>query len=49
MRNIDYLSLGVDDQPLFHGRIAIQMYADCMKSFRENMAEFLDDLALLER
>ncbi|TVU38707.1 hypothetical protein EJB05_12091 [Eragrostis curvula] len=41
-RNIEYLTLGVDDQPLFHGRTAIQMYADYMKSFRENMAEFLD-------
>ncbi|GJN11476.1 hypothetical protein PR202_ga29674 [Eleusine coracana subsp. coracana] len=41
-RNIEYLTIGVDDQPLFHGRTAIQMYADYMKSFRENMAEFLN-------
>ncbi|KXG36427.1 beta-amylase [Sorghum bicolor] len=42
VRNIEYLTLGVDDQPLFHGRTAIQLYADYMKSFRENMADFLD-------
>jgi len=42
MRNIEYLTIGVDDQPLFQGRTAIQLYADYMKSFRENMAEFLD-------
>ncbi|KAG8080224.1 hypothetical protein GUJ93_ZPchr0007g5253 [Zizania palustris] len=42
VRNIESLTLGVDDQPLFHGRTPIQMYADYMKSFRENMAEFLD-------
>lgn len=27
-RNIEYLTLGVDDQPLFHGRTAIQVLAD---------------------
>uniref|UniRef100_A0A453BCR7 Beta-amylase n=1 Tax=Aegilops tauschii subsp. strangulata TaxID=200361 RepID=A0A453BCR7_AEGTS len=41
-RNIEYLTLGVDDQPLFHGRTAVQMYADYMASFRENMKKFLD-------
>ncbi|KQK15872.1 hypothetical protein BRADI_1g25440v3 [Brachypodium distachyon] len=41
-RNIEYLTLGVDDQPLFHGRTAIQMYTDYMASFRENMKEFLN-------
>ncbi|VAI11713.1 unnamed protein product [Triticum turgidum subsp. durum] len=41
-RNIEYLTLGVDDQPLFHGRSAVQMYADYMASFRDNMKEFLD-------
>ncbi|VAH29292.1 unnamed protein product [Triticum turgidum subsp. durum] len=41
-RNIEYLTLGVDDQPLFHGRTAVQMYADYMTSFRENMKKFLD-------
>jgi beta-amylase len=25
LRNIEYLTLGVDDQPLFHGRTAIQV------------------------
>ncbi|KAJ3704177.1 hypothetical protein LUZ61_007882 [Rhynchospora tenuis] len=41
-RNEECLSLGVDDQPLFFGRTAIQMYRDYMKSFRENMKDFLD-------
>ncbi|KAL6871501.1 hypothetical protein ACP4OV_014330 [Aristida adscensionis] len=41
-RNREYLTIGVDDQPLFYGRTAIQLYADFMKSFRENMADFLN-------
>lgn len=41
-RNEEYLSLGVDHQPLFGGRTAIEMYSDYMKSFRENMADFLE-------
>lgn len=41
-RNQEYLTIGVDDRPLFHGRTAIQLYADFMKSFRENMADFLE-------
>ncbi|XP_078168312.1 beta-amylase-like isoform X2 [Carex rostrata] len=41
-RNEEYLTLGVDDQPLFFGRTAIQMYRDYMKSFRENMNDLLD-------
>ncbi|XP_057525945.1 beta-amylase-like isoform X2 [Amaranthus tricolor] len=41
-RNVEYLSLGVDNQHLFHGRSAIQIYGDFMKSFRENMADFLE-------
>ncbi|KAK4795628.1 hypothetical protein SAY86_027954 [Trapa natans] len=40
-RNSEYLSIGVDNRPLFKGRTAIQMYADYMKSFRENMYDFL--------
>ncbi|EER97340.1 beta-amylase isoform X1 [Sorghum bicolor] len=41
-RNQEYLTIGVDDEPLFYGRTAIQLYADFMKSFRENMADFLE-------
>ncbi|KAJ6420687.1 hypothetical protein OIU84_028110 [Salix udensis] len=41
-RNKEYLSLGVDHQHLFGGRSAIEMYSDYMKSFRENMADFLE-------
>ncbi|XP_027345841.1 beta-amylase isoform X2 [Abrus precatorius] len=40
-RNIEYLTLGVDKQPIFHGRTAIEIYSDYMKSFRENMSDFL--------
>ncbi|VAH29300.1 unnamed protein product [Triticum turgidum subsp. durum] len=41
-RNQEYLTIGVDDRPLFHGRTAIQLYADFMESFRENMADLLE-------
>ncbi|CAN6211887.1 unnamed protein product [Urochloa humidicola] len=41
-RNREYLTIGVDDLPLFRGRTAVQVYADFMRSFRENMADFLD-------
>ncbi|CAL9080430.1 unnamed protein product [Musa textilis] len=40
-RNPEYLSLGVDNEPLFGGRTAVELYSDFMKSFRENMADFL--------
>ncbi|KNA18041.1 hypothetical protein SOVF_074390 [Spinacia oleracea] len=40
VRNPEYLSLGVDNEPLFGGRTPIQIYSDFMKSFRENMSEF---------
>ncbi|KAL4278773.1 hypothetical protein GQ457_03G005860 [Hibiscus cannabinus] len=41
-RNEEYLTIGVDSQPIFHGRTAVQMYSDYMKSFRENMSDFLE-------
>nr|GMD53063.1 AChain A, Crystal Structure Of Soybean Beta-Amylase Mutant Substituted At Surface Region [Ipomoea batatas] len=40
--NRECLSLGVDNQDLFQGRTAIQMYSDFMVSFRDNMKEFLE-------
>nr|BAA02286.1 beta-amylase [Ipomoea batatas] len=40
-RNQEYLSLGVDNQRLFQGRTALEMYRDFMESFRDNMADFL--------
>ncbi|KAJ3670358.1 hypothetical protein LUZ60_010682 [Juncus effusus] len=42
LRNEECLSVGVDSKPLFYGRTAIQMYSDYMKSFRENMEDFLE-------
>ncbi|XP_020256513.1 beta-amylase-like isoform X1 [Asparagus officinalis] len=42
VRNPECLSIGVDNQPLFHGRTAVELYSDYMKSFRENMSDFLD-------
>ncbi|GFQ08252.1 beta-amylase [Phtheirospermum japonicum] len=47
-RNQECLSLGVDNLPLFHGRTAIQMYSDYMKSFKENMSGFLDDGTIID-
>ncbi|KAK1324421.1 Beta-amylase [Acorus calamus] len=41
-RNPEYLSLGVDNLRLFSGRSAVEIYSDFMRSFRENMKEFLD-------
>ncbi|CAL5072298.1 unnamed protein product [Urochloa decumbens] len=41
-RNRECLSIGVDDLPLFRGRTAVQVYAEFMRSFRENMADFLE-------
>nr|XP_018674589.1 PREDICTED: beta-amylase-like isoform X3 [Musa acuminata subsp. malaccensis] len=41
-RNREYLTVGVDDQPIFDGRTAVELYSDFMKSFRANMADFLD-------
>ncbi|KAK6134865.1 hypothetical protein DH2020_031406 [Rehmannia glutinosa] len=47
-RNQEYVSLGVDNLPLFQGRTAIEMYSDYMKSFRENMSDFLEDETIID-
>ncbi|KAE8645749.1 beta-amylase isoform X1 [Cucumis sativus] len=47
-RNKEYLTLGVDNQPLFHGRTAVELYRDYMKSFRENMVDFLDNGLIID-
>ncbi|XP_022895175.1 beta-amylase-like [Olea europaea var. sylvestris] len=41
-RDKEYLSLAVDNLPLFGGRTAVQMYSDYMKSFRANMSDILE-------
>ncbi|XP_052206398.1 beta-amylase isoform X3 [Diospyros lotus] len=41
-RNKEYLTIGVDNLPLFAGRTAVEVYRDYMKSFRENMSDFLE-------
>ncbi|KAK7261050.1 hypothetical protein RIF29_27353 [Crotalaria pallida] len=46
-RNKEYLTLGVDNLRLFYGRTAIEMYSDYMKSFRENMEDFLESELLV--
>ncbi|XP_058762442.1 beta-amylase-like [Vicia villosa] len=48
IRNKECISLGVDDKPFFNGRTPIQMYRDYMKSFRENMADFLESELLID-
>eukprot|EP01018_Ginkgo_biloba_P037973 Gb_14164 [translate_table: standard] len=40
-RNQEYISLGCDTLPLLKGRSPIQVYADCMRSFRDTFSEFL--------
>ncbi|KAF4382608.1 hypothetical protein F8388_015436 [Cannabis sativa] len=65
-RNPEYLTLGVDNKPLFHGRTAVEVsfrnsfevvmvrsgghliYSDYMKSFRENMSDFLESGFILD-
>lgn len=37
----EYLSLGVDDQAVFQGRTAIQIYTDYMQSFHDNFQNYL--------
>jgi beta-amylase len=37
----EYLSLGVDHERLFHGRTAIEIYADCMAAFRDHFKNYL--------
>ncbi|XP_031254509.1 beta-amylase [Pistacia vera] len=41
-RNKEYLTIGVDNRPLFDGRTAIEIYSGYMKSFREKMSDFLE-------
>ncbi|KAL1362894.1 hypothetical protein AAHE18_03G112700 [Arachis hypogaea] len=47
-RNIEYLTIGVDNLPLFHGRTAIQIYSDYMKSFKENMSDFIESGLIID-
>ncbi|KAK7257504.1 hypothetical protein RIF29_31528 [Crotalaria pallida] len=47
-RDKEYLSIGVDNKPIFQGRTAIQIYSDYMKSFRENMADFLESGLIID-
>ncbi|MQI27667.1 glycosyl hydrolase family protein, partial [Escherichia coli] len=47
-RDKEYVSIGVDHKSLFHGRTAIQIYSDYMKSFRENLSDFLESGLITE-
>ncbi|GKV21336.1 hypothetical protein SLEP1_g31323 [Rubroshorea leprosula] len=47
-RNREYLTIGVDNLPVFYGRTAVQVYSDFMKSFREEMSDFLEAGLLLD-
>jgi beta-amylase len=40
-RDMEYLSWGVDNEPIFQGRTAVQMYSDYMKSFASTFASEL--------
>ena len=39
--DLEYLSLGVDDVPLFNGRTPIQVYADFMSVFANTFKSYL--------
>ncbi|KAH7438282.1 hypothetical protein KP509_04G008700 [Ceratopteris richardii] len=41
-RNKEYLSFGIDNEPVLNGRTAVEVYRDFMQSFRESMSEFLE-------
>ncbi|KAF2073608.1 hypothetical protein CYY_005065 [Polysphondylium violaceum] len=43
-RDQEYLSLGIDEQPLFNGRTPIDIYSDFMTSFKENFAQYIPSL-----
>nr|GLL22978.1 beta-amylase-like [Ipomoea trifida] len=47
-RDKEYLSIGVDNLPLFEGRTAVEVYSDFMKSFRETMSDFLESGAIID-
>ncbi|KAJ7948198.1 Beta-amylase [Quillaja saponaria] len=47
-RNKECVTLGVDKEPLFQGRTAIEIYRDYMKSFRENMSDFLESELIID-
>ncbi|KOM43972.1 hypothetical protein LR48_Vigan05g157700 [Vigna angularis] len=48
IRNKECLSLGVDKESVFHGRSPIELYRDYMRSFRENMDEFLKSQLMID-
>ncbi|QCE09577.1 beta-amylase [Vigna unguiculata] len=48
IRNKECLSLGVDNEPVFHGRSPIEVYGDYMRSFRDNMKEFLKSQLMVD-
>mmetsp|Transcript_6987 Transcript_6987/g.25759 ORF Transcript_6987/g.25759 Transcript_6987/m.25759 type:complete len:971 (+) Transcript_6987:311-3223(+) len=41
-RNQEYLTFGVDHEPVLRGRTAMQVYADFMFAFRQAMADYLE-------
>lgn len=43
MTNDDYLTLGVDNLPLFSGRTALQCYEDFMSNFVNKFAHLIGD------
>lgn len=47
-RNKECLSLSVDNLSLFRGRTAVEMYTDYMKSFRENMDDFISSGVIID-
>ncbi|CAI9759960.1 unnamed protein product [Fraxinus pennsylvanica] len=47
-RNREYLSLGVDNLPLFGCQNAVQMHSDNMKSFSENKSDILDSRTIVD-
>eukprot|EP00850_Spirogloea_muscicola_P004636 SM000020S05986 [mRNA] locus=s20:231535:236334:- [translate_table: standard] len=42
LRNQEYLSFGIDNEPVLDKRTAVQVYGDFMESFRTNLHEYLE-------
>lgn len=47
-RNEEYLSFGVDNEPVLNGRTAVEAYRDFMQSFKVNMSDFLESGMITE-
>ncbi|MFS7934763.1 putative beta-amylase [Helianthus anomalus] len=48
MRNTETLTWGIDEERVLGDRTAVEVYTDCMRSFRDEFDELFQDLSILE-